>query len=145
MKKTTIVFIVLLVILSLIGCTANKGQNALNDNTYTKARKVRYDRGNANVRQMEYNPKNVNNERGNNRSQTTTTPIKHVVVIFGENVSFDHYFGTYPHVANLPGEPKFIEKRNTPQVNGLEPNSRNGNQDLLNHNPNAARPALMKM
>jgi len=23
--------------------------------------------------------------------------IKHVVVIFQENVSFDHYFGTYPH------------------------------------------------
>ena len=26
----------------------------------------------------------------------TATPIKHVVVIFQENVSFDHYFGTYP-------------------------------------------------
>ena len=26
----------------------------------------------------------------------TATPIKHVVVIFDENVSFDHYFGTYP-------------------------------------------------
>jgi phospholipase C len=25
----------------------------------------------------------------------TTTPIKHVVIIFQENVSFDHYFGTY--------------------------------------------------
>jgi phospholipase C len=24
----------------------------------------------------------------------TTTPIKHMVVIFQENVSFDHYFGT---------------------------------------------------
>ena len=24
----------------------------------------------------------------------TATPIKHVVVIFQENVSFDHYFGT---------------------------------------------------
>ena len=23
----------------------------------------------------------------------TQTPIKHVVVIFGENISFDHYFG----------------------------------------------------
>ncbi len=30
----------------------------------------------------------------------TTTPIKHVVVIFGENISFDHYFGTYPNAAN---------------------------------------------
>ena len=28
------------------------------------------------------------------------TPIKHLVVIFQENVSFDHYFGTYPHAAN---------------------------------------------
>jgi PBP1b-binding outer membrane lipoprotein LpoB len=40
MKKTKIVFIVLLVILSLIGCTANKDQNALNGNIDTKARKV---------------------------------------------------------------------------------------------------------
>jgi phospholipase C len=27
----------------------------------------------------------------------TATPIKHVVVIFDENRSFDHYFGIYPH------------------------------------------------
>ena len=27
---------------------------------------------------------------------TTTTPIKHLVVIFQENVSFDHYFGDLP-------------------------------------------------
>ena len=39
------------------------------------------------------------------------TPIKHVVVIFQENVSFDHYFGTYPG------------------VNGLS-------KDLLTNNPN---------
>ncbi len=31
----------------------------------------------------------------------TTTPIKHVVIIFQENVSFDHYFGTYPHAFNV--------------------------------------------
>ena len=37
----------------------------------------------------------------------TTTPIKHVVVIFDENVSFDHYFGTYPTALNPPGEPAF--------------------------------------
>ena len=30
------------------------------------------------------------------RHDPTTTPIKHLVVIFQENVSFDHYFGTYP-------------------------------------------------
>ena len=34
----------------------------------------------------------------------TATPIKHVVVIFGENVSFDHYFATYPKAANTVGE-----------------------------------------
>lgn len=30
----------------------------------------------------------------------TTTPIQHLVVIFNENVSFDHYFGTYPSATN---------------------------------------------
>ena len=49
----------------------------------------------------------------------TTTPIKHVVVIFQENVSFDHYFGTYPFAANPPGEPPFHAKENTPRVNNL--------------------------
>ena len=34
----------------------------------------------------------------------TKTPIKHIVVIFDENNSFDHYFGTYPSaVPNLNG------------------------------------------
>ncbi len=33
----------------------------------------------------------------------TATPIKHLVVIFQENISFDHYFGTYPAAKNLPG------------------------------------------
>ena len=50
----------------------------------------------------------------------TKTPIKHVVVIFGENVSFDHYFGTYPKAANLGGgEPTFTAADGTPTVNGL--------------------------
>jgi phospholipase C len=40
--------------------------------------------------------------------------IKHVVVIFQENVSFDHYFGTYPNAANLPGEPTFTAATATP-------------------------------
>ena len=30
------------------------------------------------------------------RPRRTRPPIKHVVVIFDENISFDHYFGTYP-------------------------------------------------
>ena len=50
----------------------------------------------------------------------TTTPIKHVIVIFQENVSFDHYFATYPIAANnSPGEPVFKADPNTPAVNGL--------------------------
>ena len=46
-------------------------------------------------------------ERGGH--PTTTTPIKHVVVIFQENVSFDHYFGTYPKAAN-PTAPPFTRR-----------------------------------
>jgi phospholipase C len=37
----------------------------------------------------------------------TATPIKHLVVIYQENVSFDHYFATYPHANNPAGEPAF--------------------------------------
>jgi len=32
-----------------------------------------------------------------------STAIQHIVVIYGENVSFDHYFGTYPNAANTGG------------------------------------------
>src|SRR6202163_4235052 len=49
----------------------------------------------------------------------TATPIKHLVVIFQENVSFDHYFGTYPNAANPKGEPAFFASPATPTVNGL--------------------------
>ncbi len=49
----------------------------------------------------------------------TATPIKHLVVIFQENVSFDHYFGTYPVATNPPGEPAFHARPGTPTVNGL--------------------------
>src|SRR5271165_3647586 len=52
----------------------------------------------------------------------TATPIKHLVVIFDENVSFDHYFGTYPYAPNPPGEPAFHAKPGTPHVNGLYTN-----------------------
>jgi phospholipase C len=63
-----------------------------------------------------------------------TTPIKHVVVIFQENVSFDHYFATYPVAANrTPGEPVFTAAPNTPSVNGL-------NGPLLTANPNSVQP-----
>ncbi|HXA43167.1 MAG TPA: alkaline phosphatase family protein [Candidatus Solibacter sp.] len=63
----------------------------------------------------------------------TTTPIKHLVVIFQENVSFDHYFGTYPSATNPAGEPAFHAKKDTPTVNGL-------NAALLQHNPNSSNP-----
>jgi phospholipase C len=50
----------------------------------------------------------------------TATPIKHVIVIFQENVSFDHYFATYPFAANrTAGEPRFEAAPDTPAVNGL--------------------------
>jgi phospholipase C len=66
-------------------------------------------------------------------SLPTTTPIKHLVVLFQENSSFDHYFGVYPHAANPPGEPAFAPRGNTPAVNGLTP-------QLLTSNPNAVQP-----
>ena len=40
------------------------------------------------------------------------------MVIFDENESFDHYFGTYPYAANTDGTP-FTAKPGTPTVNGL--------------------------
>ena len=49
----------------------------------------------------------------------TATPIQHLVVIFQENVSFDHYFGTYPNALNLKGDILFTPAENTPTVNGL--------------------------
>jgi phospholipase C len=63
----------------------------------------------------------------------TATPIKHVVVIFQENVSFDHYFATYPNAMNPSGEPAFHARRGTPTVNGLT-------GSLLTNNPNATNP-----
>jgi phospholipase C len=63
----------------------------------------------------------------------TDTPIKHVVVIFQENVSFDHYFATYPKATNPAGEPAFHARRDTPTVNGLT-------GSLLTNNPNANNP-----
>jgi phospholipase C len=49
----------------------------------------------------------------------TATPIKYLVVIDDENISFDHYFGTYPAAANPPGEPRFVALPKTPLVNGI--------------------------
>jgi phospholipase C len=62
-------------------------------------------------------------------ANATATPIQHLVVIFQENVSFDHYFGTYPNALNPSGEPRFRAVANTPVVNGLT-------KSLLTFNPN---------
>ncbi len=51
-------------------------------------------------------------------ASATSTPIEHLVVIFQENVSFDHYFATYPNATNTDGTP-FTAKKDTPSVNGL--------------------------
>ncbi|SPF34535.1 Phosphoesterase (modular protein) [Candidatus Desulfosporosinus infrequens] len=61
------------------------------------------------------------------------TPIQHVVVLFQENESFDHYFGTYPVATNPAGEPPFYAAPGTPTVNGLS-------AALLTNNPNSANP-----
>ena len=75
--------------------------------------------------------------------EETKTPIKHVVVIFQENVSFDHYFATYPHAMNPPGEPAFTASVLTPSsINTLASplDVRNNfgrltTVDLINNNP----------
>jgi phospholipase C len=63
------------------------------------------------------------------KTSSTATPIQHLVVIFQENVSFDHYFGTYPNATNPSGEPRFNAIPGTPTVNGLT-------GALLTDNPN---------
>jgi len=64
---------------------------------------------------------------------STATPIKHLVVIFQENVAFDHYFATYPNAANPPSEPAFSHSPYTPSINGLA-------AGLLTNNTNLANP-----
>src|SRR5271168_3046424 len=73
------------------------------------------------------------NDKNEASKIATTTPIKHVIVIFQENVSFDHYFATYPHAANPAGEPAFTALPGTPQIDGLS-------GALLTANPNASNP-----
>ena len=61
----------------------------------------------------------VNDTALNQTSQAvaggTVTPIQHLVVIFDENISFDHYFGTYPYALNPEGEPT-LPRRRTPRT-----------------------------
>jgi phospholipase C len=60
----------------------------------------------------------------------TATPIQHLVIIFQENVSFDHYFASYPNATNPSGQPQFTPLPNTPPVNGLS-------GWLMTNNPNS--------
>ncbi len=67
------------------------------------------------------------------QSNQTTSPVKHVVVIFDENISYDHYFGTYPQAANTDGT-RFRPAASTPGNNNLV------SSHLLTDNPNLYRP-----
>jgi phospholipase C len=76
----------------------------------------------------------------------TVTPIRHLAVTYQENVSFGHYFGTYPRAANTDGQP-FAAAANTPAVDGLLPvtdaslpASLRHSDNLLATNPNSALP-----
>jgi phospholipase C len=73
------------------------------------------------------------NQNGTNpNSLKTATPIKHLIVVFNENRSFDHYFGTYPNALNVEGEPRFEPAKNTPtNINNLLTSPA-----LLDNNPN---------
>ncbi|MBN3725435.1 alkaline phosphatase family protein [Burkholderia sp. Ac-20379] len=77
---------------------------------------------------------------------TTKTAIKHLVVIYGENVSFDHYFGTYPNAANPAGEPVFTPAAGTQtDIQGLGAatgtlRTANGNFSNTQNGANAANP-----
>src|SRR5215471_2640412 len=80
-------------------------------------------------------------ERGDNGNQngqgqdqdSDDKPIQHLVVIFQENVSFDHYFATYPNATGADGS-AFTAKAGTPLVDGLFKGG------LLDHNPNSTQP-----
>jgi phospholipase C len=63
----------------------------------------------------------------------TATPIKHLIVIFQENVAFDHYFATYPKAANPDPRFSFHASPNTPSINRLT-------AGLLTNNTNLANP-----
>ena len=64
-------------------------------------------------------------------SVAPSTAIQHVVVIFGENISFDHYFGTYPSAANTAGT-TFTAAAGTP----TNTNNYISTPGLLTANPN---------
>jgi phospholipase C len=87
----------------------------------------------------------VSTPAGNGNANTTPPPapptpttasaaIKHVVVIFGENISFDHYFGTYPNAANTGGTT--FTAATTAPLTPTNINNYISNPSLLTANPN---------
>ncbi len=86
---------------------------------------------------------------GGDSGPVTATKIKHLVVVFGENISYDHYFGTYPSAVNNAGETAFTAAAGTPAANNLKtPLDPTKNfaavtpaVDLLANNPTAANAA----
>ena len=58
--------------------------------------------------------------------------LRHIVVIFQENISFDHYFATYPKAKNAAGEPEFRALPGTPRVDGLSGKLLTANPNFLN-------------
>ncbi|MFE1915511.1 phospholipase C [Streptomyces anandii] len=71
---------------------------------------------------------------GHHGDSSTATPIKHVVVLFDENNSFDHYFATYPKAANTDGT-RFTASKRTPKDIDTLAHAR-----LLEKNPNQYAP-----
>lgn len=74
----------------------------------------------------------------------TRTPIRHLVVIFDENNSFDRYFGTYPYATNQDGI-LFQAKPGTPiPENYLQGFAADGSpvfkDALVRDNPNQVKP-----
>ncbi|MFD7994181.1 phospholipase C [Streptomyces mexicanus] len=71
---------------------------------------------------------------GHHHPAPTATPIEHVVVLFDENISFDHYFATYPKAANTDGT-RFTASKKTPKdIDTL------AHAGLLTKNPNQYAP-----
>ena len=79
---------------------------------------------------------NTNTSDSTTATVGTATPIQHLIIIFQENVSFDHYFGSYPHAENLDGEVPFYASANTPSIDGLT-------KSLLYNNTNLNDPFRM--
>ena len=134
--------------LALVGCTGDRGAPG--------AQGDKGDQGNPGVPGTQGPPGTVDTSDPAARF-ATATPIKHVVIIFGENVSFDHYFATYPNAQfpatrSSPPDPgvdgtAFVAAANTPKANNLATPLDVNNAfvpitgiNLLTQNPNSAQP-----